>query len=304
MHEGSNGALPINVKCRIGTDSRQPFTKLGYLADTENAEAEYQTLCRFIETVASNGVVTDFSVHARIAVLKKTFSPADNRKVPPLKYNVVRRLVQDFPHLTFTLNGGINTIAQVQAELEACPGLKGVMVGRAWAADPWSFAMADQLLYGGESPAAAAGPIKNRLQILEAYGRHADLEEANGEPHKIRRFIVKAVSPLFAGEANAKRYRIALDSIAGIPKILKAQGKSLAGQPPLSELIMSVAMEHLSEEALLRTPKESYDRLLWEEQKRCSISGGQGRSASIDEWQSTRKEEAGSTGSFEDLVAC
>lgn len=297
IHEGCGGALPVTVKCRIGTDSKQAFTKLGYLTDTD-PEEEYQNLCRFIETVAANGVVTDFGVHARIAVLQKSFSPADNRKVPPLKYDVVRRLVKDFQHLTFTLNGGIDSISQVQAELEASPGLKGVMVGRAWAADPWSFAMADQLLYGDDGTA----PKKNRLQILEDYVRHADAEEENGEPHKIRRFIIKAISPLFAGEANSKRYRVALDLIAGLPKKLKSEGKSMAGHPPLSELIMSAAIEHLSEETLLRTPEESYERLLWEEQKRSTIADG-GRSASIDEWQAMRKEEAGNTGVYVDLVA-
>lgn len=282
LHHGTNGQLPVTVKCRIGTDLHHAFSKLG---PQPNPQQEYDRLCRFIETVAADGVVTDFSVHARIAVLQKSFSPADNRKVPPLRYDVIRRLIGDFPSLTFTLNGGINNIAQAQAELTAAPGLNGIMIGRGWAADPWSFAMADQLLYGEKK-----SPFKNRLQILEAYGRHADMEEEGGEPNKIRRFIVKAVSPLFTGEANAKRYRIALDEIAGLPKRLKREGKSLAGQPPLSELIMSAAMAHLSTETLMRSPEESYDRLLCVESR--LTDDGIGRSASIQEWQSYRNDEA------------
>jgi len=39
MHEGSQGTMPITVKCRIGTDSIQE-------------ENLYSNLCRFIETVA------------------------------------------------------------------------------------------------------------------------------------------------------------------------------------------------------------------------------------------------------------
>ena len=279
LHNGCNGALPITVKCRIGTDMKSPFSKLGYAAIDE--EEEYSNLCRFIESVASKGIVTDFSVHARLAVLTKSFSPADNRKVPPLKYNLVRRLVNDYPELTFSLNGGLESIAQAQEEFDASPGLKGVMIGRSWAADPWSFAMADKLLYGEMTSAAT-----NRLQVLQEYGKHADAEEEVGDPVKIRRFLIKAITPLFAGEVNGKRYRIALDEIAGLPKKLHLQGKSLVGYPPLSELIMNAAMETLSEEALLRSPEESYERLLEQGE-----TNRDGRSANVAEWQELRKQQ-------------
>jgi len=294
MHEGCHGRLPITVKCRIGTDSSLPNPD--NYDDDRHEEDEYRRLCHFIETVASNNIVTDFSVHARIAVLQKNFSPADNRKIPKLKYDVVRRLVQDYPDLTFTLNGGVDSILQAQKELEAAPGLKGVMIGRAFAADPWSFACADELLYKDTS----SSEKRNRLQILEAYGRHADAEEEMGDPTKIRRFIVKAVMPLFTGEPNGKRYRIALDAIAGLPKTLHKQGKSLAGQPPLSELILNAAMEHLSEETLLRTPAESYERILFEEAKRSGNSNA-GRSTSINEWQEQRRTEESSENDSSDM---
>jgi tRNA-dihydrouridine synthase len=282
LHDGSDGKLPITVKCRIGTDTEQPFTKLGYQEMDE--QVEYSKLCRFVETVASDGIVTDFSVHARIAVLTKSFSPADNRKIPPLKYQFVRRLVDDYPELTFSINGGLESISQSQAEFEACPNLKGVMIGRSWAADPWSFAMADQLLYG-DSPSAT--PL-NRLDILKEYGKHADTEEAAGDPVKIRRFLIKAITPLFAGEPNGKKYRIALDVIAGTPKKRHAKGKTLEGLPPLSELILNAAMEHLSDDVLLRSPEESYELTLEKEQKRSSDSG---RSVNVMEWQELRKRE-------------
>jgi tRNA-dihydrouridine synthase A len=282
LHDGCDGRLPINVKCRIGTDSAEAYSKAGY-AELD-PEVEYRQLCQFIETVASNGIVTDFSVHARIAVLQKSFSPSDNRKIPPLKYDMVRRLVEEYPEFTFTLNGGLESISQAQAEFEACPGLNGVMIGRSWAADPWSFAMADKLLYD----VPHASPTKNRLDILTEYGKHADAEEEMNDPVKIRRYMIKAVQTLFTSEPNAKRYRIALDEIAGMPKKLHLQGKTLVGQPPISELILNAAQEHLSEEVLLRTPEESYERKLHEEQKR---SGNGDRSEAVTEWQSRRKEE-------------
>jgi tRNA-dihydrouridine synthase A len=288
LHEGSQGTLPITVKCRIGTDLDSPFTVAGYKALDE--ESEYSKLCRFIEAVASSGIVTDFVIHARIAVLTKNFSPADNRKVPPLKYNLIRRLVQDYPEFTFTLNGGIETIAQAQDEFQACPGLTGVMIGRSWAADPWSFAMADQLLY--KEP---MNPAKNRLHVLQEYCRYADAEESEGDPQKIRRFLIKAITPLFAGETNGKRYRIALDEIASLPKKLHLQGKTMDKYPPLSELIMNAAMENLSEETLHRTPEECYAMASLRQ------SGQIGRSQSVVEWQELRAKQG--TSRYDEMLS-
>jgi len=297
MHDGSGGKLPVTVKCRIGTDSdmENGFTLKQY---TElDAEKEYSELCKFIEEVASAGIVTDFQVHARIAVLSKSFSPADNRKVPPLKYDHVRRLVQQYPEFTFSLNGGVDTLSGAKAEFEECPDLAGVMIGRAWAANPWSFACADSVLYGdtgeGEALQGYTKP-RNRLEVLQDYGKHVDAEEDEHDPVRIRRFMTKAICSLFAGEPNAKRYRIALDEVGGRPKKLAAQGKSWKDDPPLSELILDAATKHLSEEVLLRTPEESYERIVWEEERQKSkvsgLSDGGGSNVVAD-WQKLRKEE-------------
>ena len=165
--------------------------------------------------------------------------------------------------------------------------------------------MADRLLYGNDSNAAI-----NRRTILEDYGKHADSEESHGDPVKIRRFIIKAITPLFAGEARAKKYRIALDEIAGIPKKLHAQGKSVVeGQPKLSELIMDAALTHLSDETLDRSPEESYERVLYAENKRKngvvvvhgSAAAETQRSESVQEWQERRKQEG--SGLYEQMLA-
>ena len=297
LHHGFGGRLPVTVKCRIGTDSDAPFTKQGYAAVDE--DKEYAKLAKFIDTVSSRGIVTDFSVHARIAVLQKSFSPADNRKIPPLKYHYIKRLVEDFPQLTFTLNGGIESLSEVQERFDEAPELTGVMVGRAWAADPWSFAMTDRLLYQDENAPLAV----NRRTILEEFGKHADAEEEIGDPVKIRRFIVKAITPLFAGEPRGKKYRIALGDIAGIPKQLISQGKSLEGLPKISELIMNAATSTLTDEVLERTPEESYERILLEEKKKIVVhgSGSSQRSDSVREWQQLRKQE--SNGVYEQMLA-
>jgi tRNA-dihydrouridine synthase len=156
--------------------------------------------------------------------------------------------------------------------MEEMPGLMGCMVGRAFAADPWRFATADSLLYNKGSCQ------KNRWQILQAYGRHADQEEqaAMGSSNlkHIRRFALKAVTQLFNGETNSKRYRIGLDEIA------RACPTDRLNYRPLSELILETAERHFSEDALFRSPEESYQR---------SIEDSSEQSAIVGDWQIERK---------------
>ena len=71
--------VPVTVKHRIGLD----------------AIDDYAFVRDFVGTVADAGCDV-FIVHARNAVLKG-LSPKENREVPPLRYDVVRRLKRDFP---------------------------------------------------------------------------------------------------------------------------------------------------------------------------------------------------------------
>lgn len=124
--------VPVTVKHRIGIDKDESYA---FVRD-------------FIGTVADAGC-TVFIVHARNAWLKG-LSPKENREIPPLRYAVVRQLKQDFPHLTIAINGGLNTDALVQEELQH---LDGVMVGREAYHNPWWLARWDALYYGPpESP--------------------------------------------------------------------------------------------------------------------------------------------------------
>ena len=118
-----------------------------------------------------------------------------------------------------------------------------------------------------ENSASNAQKPKNRFEVLKEFGIYADQEEQNWDPVKIRRFLIKAITPLFAGEPNGKRYRIALDEIAGLPKKqaqMMKNGGNIEGiaNVPISELIMNAAIDNLSEEVLLRSPEESYERLV------------------------------------------
>ncbi|WP_204280585.1 tRNA-dihydrouridine synthase, partial [Providencia stuartii] len=76
-------------------------------------------------TIAEAGCET-FIVHARNAILKG-LSPKENREIPPLRYEVVYQLKRDFPHLEILLNGGVQTLEQIDAHLAH---VDGVMIGR------------------------------------------------------------------------------------------------------------------------------------------------------------------------------
>lgn len=102
-------SLPVTVKHRIGIDR----------------EERYEFVRDFVGAVAEAGC-TVFIVHARNAWLQG-LSPKQNREVPPLRYEIVHRLKQEFPQFTIVLNGGVTTNAQIAAEL---PNVDGVMLGR------------------------------------------------------------------------------------------------------------------------------------------------------------------------------
>jgi len=134
-----NTGLPVTVKHRIGLDKVD----------------DYSFVRDFVGTVSQAGCKT-FIAHARNAVLKG-LSPKENREVPPLKYEYVYRLKQDFPSLTIVINGGITTHKEIEAHLGR---VDGVMLGRAAYHNPWLLADAG----------------RTRAEVvarMEAYARHA-----------------------------------------------------------------------------------------------------------------------------------
>ena len=110
--------IALSVKCRIGVDEAE----------------EEEFLYRFIDTIISAAPrVRLFHVHARKALLKG-LNPRQNRHVPPLNYGRVYEAKKKFPSLTMVLNGGVQTIADIEKHLPYCDG---VMIGRAAVANPF-----------------------------------------------------------------------------------------------------------------------------------------------------------------------
>ena len=145
--------IPVTVKTRIGIDDRD----------------SYEHLSHFIGTVAEAGCLT-FIVHARKAWLKG-LSPKENRDIPPLRYDVVKCLKQDFPLLEIVLNGGIQSLEEASRHLL---GFDGVMIGRAAYHQPYSLAEADRQLFGDQHR------IASRHEILENFMPYVAKELAAG----------------------------------------------------------------------------------------------------------------------------
>jgi len=120
-------SIPVTVKHRIGIDREESY---GFVRD-------------FVGTLSEAGCEV-FIVHARNAWLKG-LSPKENREVPPLRYDIVHQLKQDFPQLTISINGGIQTSAQVAEQLDH---VDGVMLGREAYHNPWWLAQWDETFYG------------------------------------------------------------------------------------------------------------------------------------------------------------
>jgi tRNA-dihydrouridine synthase A len=118
--------IPVTVKSRIGIDEMD----------------EYQDLTHFIERVADAGCEV-FTIHARKAWLKG-LSPKENRDVPPLLYDRVYHLKQEFPQLNISLNGGVKTLADIDLHLQY---VDGVMIGREVYSNPYILAEVDGRFY-------------------------------------------------------------------------------------------------------------------------------------------------------------
>lgn len=175
--------LPVTIKTRIGIDEHD----------------SYDFLRRFIDPLVEVGCRT-FIVHARIAILEG-LSPKENRNVPPLNYDRVYQLKRDYPELDIVLNGGVQTIEQVDNVLAE---VDGVMIGRMAYQQPFFLAELEQHLNPDR-------PIPARRSVVEQMLPYIESELAAGE--RLSR-ITRHMSGLFAGEPGARVWRRTLSENA------------------------------------------------------------------------------------------
>jgi len=175
--------LPVTVKMRIGT-LRSSARNLDEAVQRFDEE-DYDKLADFLVAVRAAGADCVI-VHARKAVLGN-WTPAENREIPPLRYDVVQRLKEDFPDMPVLLNGGIKTAGQ---SVEALEWADGVMLGREAYHRPMVL---------GEIFVALEGDVGYRAPSIEDYlarmAEYAERELSKGERlHAITRHMLGLVS--------------------------------------------------------------------------------------------------------------
>ena len=169
--------IPVTVKHRIGIDDME----------------SYAELVSFIAPIAEAGCDV-FIVHARKAWLNG-LSPKENREVPPLNYDWVYQLKQDFPALTIIINGGIQTLDQCDIHLMQ---VDGVMLGREAYQNPWMLAGVDQRIFGLDNKHIT------RDDVITALLPYVE-QQLSGGVHL--NHITRHILGLYQGVPGARKFR-------------------------------------------------------------------------------------------------
>ena len=200
-------------------------------------------------------------------MLDGSFSPVDNRTIPPLKYNFVYRLAREMPHLKITLNGGVESVTDVLKVLDDAraegASLAGVMCGRGVVSQPWYWCALDSILWGENG---ARNGVNTRRDLLREYGVWCDAEEMLEGSKKARRRLLRPIVNIFNGEKGSKAWRVKVDDIM---KTAGSKRKGYADQSKdgrkLSEVIMD-ALDVLDPEIVDRTREETTELILLKEE--------------------------------------
>tara|TARA_Y100000741_G_scaffold831_1_gene698 strand:+ start:1710 stop:2693 length:984 start_codon:yes stop_codon:yes gene_type:complete len=142
----SKTKLPVTVKTRIGYDQVE----------------DYEHLYSFIDLLKSTGIKT-FIIHARKAMLGK-FTPKQNLNIPPLKYEMVYKLKEDFKELDIIINGGITSSEQIKNHIEK---VDGVMIGRSIYHSPYLLADIEKEIFSNEDIPSRQEVIENLVKYLK-----------------------------------------------------------------------------------------------------------------------------------------
>lgn len=209
----SKTSIPVTVKCRIGVRGKDKL----------------EDLIRFVELVSAAGAKR-ITVHARIAILEG-LSPAQNRTVPPLRYEDVYEVKKTFPNLVLELNGGVRSLSEISSHLTK---VDGVMIGRAAYENPFLFADVDTLFFGAKHREIT------RREIFDSMQEYIISKTSSGEkPSRILRHLLGAFHEI----RGARSYR----------RILTEKMHSNPGPKLLLEALGSISSEYL--DGKLENPK-------------------------------------------------
>ena len=180
----NNCNLPVTIKHRIGVDNNDSFSYLN----------------NFVRQISKAGAER-FTIHARKAFLKG-LNPKENRTIPPLRYDIVKRLKDENPSLIIEINGGFTNINQ------CIDGLKifdGIMIGRSAYKYPLRWNEIDNKIYGEKFlPLKASDIIFSLIPYIENH-----LKE-NKKSWDICKHLINIVESI----PNAKKWRNKLSTLS------------------------------------------------------------------------------------------
>lgn len=169
--------IPVTVKHRIGVNGKDSF----------------EDLVTFVKLIKEAGV-DRVIVHARIAILEG-LSPKENRTIPPIRYEDVYRLKNQFPNLPIIINGEIKDIDAINHHLKK---MDGVMIGRAAYENPYLFSQVDNLYFNeSDLPLTRGEVLISLIPYLE------NQIKAGTKPHHVLRHILG----LYHGIEGARKFR-------------------------------------------------------------------------------------------------
>ncbi len=178
---------PVTVKCRIGVDEQDPGPALDNLA----------------RAVWSEGCDALW-VHARKAWLQG-LSPKENREVPPLDYERVRKLKSKNPQHFIGLNGGIENVNHGLSAIGEKPPLDGIMLGRSAYQNPQCLLEIDRVL------TASTAEEMSMSALIDIMCDYIDRQIAQSDRLRVNH-ITRHMVGLFQGQPGARRFRQILSS--------------------------------------------------------------------------------------------
>lgn len=174
-------SIPVTAKTRIGIDDND----------------SYEFFSDFAERLIESGC-DKLIVHARKAWLHG-LNPKQNRTIPPLHYDYVYRIKEQFPSIPIIINGNIQTIEDITTHMQYTDG---VMLGRLACQNPYQIALIHRHYYPEEK-------IMNRKEILEAYFNYLDSQMKKGGRLSV---LLKPILNMSHGLVGSKRWKFHMTS--------------------------------------------------------------------------------------------
>ncbi len=168
--------LPVTIKTRIGYNDVEDF----------------DFLKSFIKRLKDAGS-KKFVIHARKALLKK-LTPKENLNIPPLKYDFVYKLKEQFKKDEIIINGGIKNTEEMKKHLSM---VDGVMIGRAIYHSPYFLAEIEKEIFNNNN-------VPTRTEVMEKLIPYIEEETSKGTQLN---HIMRHTIGLFHGQNGSKTWK-------------------------------------------------------------------------------------------------